>query len=386
MVAVAGSTPRLAAARFRRNAAGRRPFRYRAGRGRRLGRAAFAIRTADARQDLAPAIFYAEHGFPVSDIIAERWATLHRKAGGRTDGSRDISARRTRAASGRGVPQPRSGAVAPADRPRGREGFYEGPTADAILAAMREHGGTMTAPDLARLRRRMGDADRDVVPRLGCVRASAEHAGRGRAGDAEPHGAVSARQYAFHGAEALHVMIEAKKLAYADMLRYVGDPRFAEMPVPAMLDKGYARERARLIRPDRAATTAEPAVFDGVTNRSGGDTIYLSAIDRDGNIVSLIQSTYDGFGSGIVPSGTGFALHNRGALFTLDEHHPNASPPASGRSTRSFPVHAERRHADRIRDHGRLEPGAGPRTVRRERRRLRPGHPAGARGGRASRS
>ena len=122
-------------------------------------------------------------------------------------------------------------------------------------------------------------------------------------------------------------MIEAKKLAYADMLRYAADPRFSEAPLAALLDKSYARERARLIDPRRAATRVDPAVFDGVTNRSGGDTIYLSAIDRDGNIVSLIQSIYHGFGAGLVPPGTGFALHNRGALFSLDERHPNCLQP-----------------------------------------------------------
>ena len=85
--------------------------------------------------------------------------------------------------------------------------------------------------------------------------------------------------------------------------------------------------RARLIDPAKAAPHAEPSVFDGLTSATGGDTIYLSVIDRDGNIVSLIQSIFGGFGSGLVPSGTGFALHNRGALFTLDETHPNALAP-----------------------------------------------------------
>jgi gamma-glutamyltranspeptidase/glutathione hydrolase len=93
-----------------------------------------------------------------------------------------------------------------------------------------------------------------------------------------------------------------------------------------MLDKAFAQSRARHVR-ERAASRVEPSFFDGVTNRSGGDTIYLSAIDRDGNIVSLIQSIYHGFGSGIVPRGTGFALHNRGALFTLEDGHPNAIAP-----------------------------------------------------------
>jgi len=278
-------------------------------------------------QDLAPAIFYAEHGFPVSDIIAARWAEHAAK----------LSADRTAAAvylPGGHAPQSgevfRNRDLAQSLRliaSRGREGFYEGPTADAILAAMRAHGGAMTAPDLHAF-----DAEwvsPISTPYRGWEVFELPPNSQGVAALAMlnlmeqfPLG-----EYAFQGAEALHVMIEAKKLAYADMLRHVGDPRFAEAPIAAMLDKGYARERARLIRAERCATTAEPTVFDGVTNRSGGDTIYLSAIDRDGNIVSLIQSIYHGFGSGIVPAGTGFALHNRGALFTLDERHPNCLAP-----------------------------------------------------------
>jgi gamma-glutamyltranspeptidase/glutathione hydrolase len=94
-----------------------------------------------------------------------------------------------------------------------------------------------------------------------------------------------------------------------------------------MLDKAHAARRARLIDPARAQCRVEPSVFDGLTTSRGGDTIYLSVIDRDGNIVSLIQSIYDYFGSGLVPAGTGFALHNRGALFTLEEGHPNVVAP-----------------------------------------------------------
>jgi gamma-glutamyltranspeptidase/glutathione hydrolase len=118
-------------------------------------------------------------------------------------------------------------------------------------------------------------------------------------------------------------MIEAKKLAYADMLRHVGDPRFAALPVEAMLDKTFAASRARLIDSGSAAADVVPSSFDGVTTSRGGDTIYLSAIDRDGNIVSLIQSIYEGFGSGVGIEGAGFVLHNRGALFTLEEGHAN---------------------------------------------------------------
>ena len=134
-------------------------------------------------------------------------------------------------------------------------------------------------------------------------------------------------EYGFHSARALHVMIEAKKLAYADMLRYVADQRFYKTPVLPMLSKTHAAARAKLIDPAHAACSVQPSAFDGLTNATGGDTIYLSVIDKDGNIVSLIQSLYSSFGSGIVAPGTGIMLHNRGALFTLEPGHPNVLAP-----------------------------------------------------------
>jgi len=129
-------------------------------------------------------------------------------------------------------------------------------------------------------------------------------------------------EYGHNSARALHVMIEAKKLAYADMLRYVADPKFSKVPVSGILSKDYAKQRAALID----ATKANCNVAAGTPPGAGGDTIYLSVVDKDGNMVSLIQSNYAsvGFGSSVVPEGVGFALQNRGGLFSLDPRHPNA--------------------------------------------------------------
>jgi gamma-glutamyltranspeptidase/glutathione hydrolase len=276
---------------------------------------------------LAPAIVYAHEGFPVTDVIAAHWELLTEKL------AAEPSAETTYLPHGRA---PYAGEVfrnpdlaRSLDRiaHHGAAGFYEGPTADAILAISRERGGTMTADDLRAF------APEWVAP------ISTNYRGwdvyelppntQGIAAlmmlnlmEAFPLG-----EYGVHSSAALHVMIEAKKLAYADMLRYVGDRRFADTPVPLMLDKAHARARVSEINRKRAASRVEPSVFAGLTTSAGGDTIYLSAIDRDGNIVSLIQSIYEGFGSAIVPPGTGFALHNRGALFTLEDGHPNALAP-----------------------------------------------------------
>jgi gamma-glutamyltranspeptidase / glutathione hydrolase len=134
-------------------------------------------------------------------------------------------------------------------------------------------------------------------------------------------------EWGFHAPDTVHALIEAKKLAYADMVAHVGDPRHAAIPVARLLDRARAAERGARIDMARAAERVEPDRLPGVTDRPGSDTIYLAAADRAGNMVSLIQSNYAGFGSGLVPAGTGFMLQNRGALFSLDAGHPNVLAP-----------------------------------------------------------
>jgi gamma-glutamyltranspeptidase/glutathione hydrolase len=127
------------------------------------------------------------------------------------------------------------------------------------------------------------------------------------------------KQWGHNSVQALHMEIEAKKLAYADMIRYVGDPRFAKVPVQGMISAEYGRERGKLIDPAKANCQVGP----GTPPYKGSDTTYLSTVDRDGNMVSLIQSNFGFFGSGVGVEGGGFVLHNRGALFTLELGHPN---------------------------------------------------------------
>ena len=276
---------------------------------------------------LAPAIFYAEHGFPVSDVIAARWVQWTDKL------FADANAAATYLPNGRA---PRSGELfanrdlASALRriaSDGRAGFYDGSTAAAILDCSRARGGTMTAEDLRDFEPEWVDPISTTYREWRVYEIPPNTQGIAALIMLDLMEQFPLREYGFASAASLHVMIEAKKLAYADMLRYVADPRYGDVPVSELLDKSAAQSRARLIRPESAATRVKPSVVDRVATRHGGDTIYLSAIDRDGNIVSLIQSIYQGFGSGLVPSAAGFALQNRGALFTLDEHHPNVLAP-----------------------------------------------------------
>jgi gamma-glutamyltranspeptidase/glutathione hydrolase len=276
---------------------------------------------------LAPAIFYAERGFPVSDVIAGRWAAWAGKLaadpgaaatylpGGRTPAAGDLFANADLAASLTRIAG------------HGRAGFYEGQTAEAILAISRAHGGAMAAADLREFEAEWVEPISTTYRGWDVYELPPNTQGIAALMMLGIMEQFPLGEYGFHSSRALHVMIEAKKLAYADMIRHVCDTRFGKTPIAAMLAKTCAQERARLIRPDAASANVEPMHFDGITNRHGGDTIYLSVIDRDGNIVSLIQSLYASFGSGLVPRGSGFALHNRGAQFTLDETHPNVLAP-----------------------------------------------------------
>ena len=276
---------------------------------------------------LAAAIFYADEGFPVSDVIAASWMGLTEKLAAEPDAAKTYLPDGRAPRAGELFRNPDLAGSLRLIARHGPAGFYGGRTADAIVAISREKGGTMTAADLSELEPEWVEPMSTTYRGWEVYELPPNTQGIAALMMLNLMEQFPLADYGFHGARALHVMIEAKKLAYADMLRYVGDLRFAGTPIPAMLDKAHAKERARLIDTASAARAVEPSVFDGLTTSAGGDTIYLSVIDKNGNIVSLIQSIYRGFGSAIVPPGTGFALQNRGALFTLDETHPNALAP-----------------------------------------------------------
>jgi len=126
-----------------------------------------------------------------------------------------------------------------------------------------------------------------------------------------------------NSAEYLHTLIEAKKVAYEDRARFYADMEFSNVPVAGLISKAYADSRRKLINPERASKSLEP----GDPKLAHGDTIYLTVADKDRNMVSLIQSNYRGFGSGLVPDGLGFVFQDRGELFSLERDHPNVIEP-----------------------------------------------------------
>jgi gamma-glutamyltranspeptidase / glutathione hydrolase len=276
---------------------------------------------------LAPAIFYAEDGFPVSDVIANAWNGSTRKLASGPHAAEVFLVNGRAPKSGEVFKNPQLGATMRLIAEKGVAGFYEGKTAAAILAVEKELGGTMTAEDLKDYQPEWVEPISTTYRGWTVSELPPNTQGIAALMMLNMMERFPLGEYGLTSTKALHVMIEAKKLAYSDMLRYVADPKFAKVPVGPMLDKATAEVRAKLIDPAKAACTVEPSKFSGLTDGEGGDTIYLSVIDKDGNIVSLIQSLYSSFGSGVVAPGTGVMLHNRGALFTLEDGHPNQIAP-----------------------------------------------------------
>ncbi|MBM3788910.1 MAG: gamma-glutamyltransferase family protein, partial [Acidobacteria bacterium] len=263
-------------------------------------------------QVLEPAIDYAENGFPVSEIIAGQWAEQARKL------SRHEWAARTFLVNGRA---PRHGemfanknlaATFRTLAKEGRRALYEGEIARKIVEAVGAGGGVLSLRDLAE------HGSNWVKP------ISVNYRGHD-VYELPPNGqgiaallmlnileGIDLRRLGHNSAGYLHYLVEAKKLAFADRDRYVADPEFIRIPVERLLAENYAAERRKLISLDEARPDYPPGTVEG------GDTIYLAVVDRDHNAVSLINSIYSAFGSGIVAGNTGICLQNRGAGFRLD--------------------------------------------------------------------
>jgi gamma-glutamyltranspeptidase/glutathione hydrolase len=268
---------------------------------------------------LQPAIHYARDGFPVPEWNAEYWnaATESLKKEPNSAATYLIDGRAPKV--GEVFRNPDLAHSLELIASGGRDAYYKGEIAQHIVSFSEKVGGTMSASDLAAYSAEW------VEPISTTYRGWSVY-------EIPPNGQGIAalmmlnilEKYPLasyqNGADAWHLKIEAKKLAYADMLRYVADQRFSKVPVAGMLSKDYAAQRAKLIDMAKAACSVVPGEPEFPTN---GDTTYLAAVDSAGNMVSLIQSNFSEFGSGLVAGGTGFALQNRGGLFSLDPASPN---------------------------------------------------------------
>src|SRR5580704_13764604 len=271
---------------------------------------------------LAPAIRTAEDGFPVTEWTSGLWRANADFLRGNEAATRTYLPDNKPPVVGQIFRNPDLARSLRLIAQGGRDAFYKGELAKAIVETSRRHAGTHAEKDFADY------SSEWVEPISTTYRGWTVY-------ELPPNGQGLAAlemlnimetfpldKYGLNSTAALHAMIEAKKLAYADLVRYIGDPKFSTLPVEQLLSKDFAAQRAKQIDPNKANCNVGPGSL-----QAGSETIYLSVVDRDGNMVSLIQSNYEDFGSGIVPEGTGFVLHNRGALFTLDRNSPNALAP-----------------------------------------------------------
>ena len=272
---------------------------------------------------LAPTIRYATEGFPVTEVIAHYWALSVPKLG-KFPGFNEQFTRDGRAPEkGELWRNPNLARTLTQLADEGRDAFYRGDIARTIGDYIKAQGGFLSAADLAAHRGEW------VEP------VSTNYRGYD-VWELPPNGqgiaalmmlnileAYDLKAAGFGSTDHLHVLAEAKKLAFADRAKWFADPDFAKLPVTGLISKAYAQKRRALISMERAAVSVDA----GHPELDEGDTIYLTTADRDGNMVSLIQSNYRGMGSGMTPPGLGFILQDRGEMFVLKEGHANVYAP-----------------------------------------------------------
>ena len=280
-------------------------------------------------QVLAPSIEIAEQGFPVSEVIAHEWGHYGPGAvqrdpefarayfvpdtmGGHPPAHGEVFVNKPLAATLRQI------AAA------GRDAFYGGAIAGEIVAKLNRLGWPMSRQDLAH--QRSDWVEPISTTYKGCRVYELPPNGQGMAALEMLNilEGFDLKKLGHNSAPYLHLLIEAKKLAFADLHAWLADPDKARLPVEKIISKEYAAQQRARIDPRRAAVEVPSGIPESFPWRaSRGDTIYLTVVDKERNVVSFINSIFEAFGSGIVVPGTGILLQNRGALFTLNPNHPN---------------------------------------------------------------
>jgi gamma-glutamyltranspeptidase/glutathione hydrolase len=270
-----------------------------------------------------PAIYYAKNGFPVAEIIAAEWKNDAHTAASYPEAKSIFLPNGESPKTGEIFRNPAYARALEAVAKDGADAFYRGVIAQALLKTSDRLGGVMTAADLADFRPEWVEPISTTyhgwtvyeIPPNGQGMAALEML------NIMEHFPLA--QYGFESADALHVKMEAQLLAYADLRRYLADPKFAKVPFKGIISKEYAAQRAASIDLSKSHCPVEP----GDPWKYGNDTTYLTTVDKEGNIVSLIQSLSGNFGSSIVVEGYGILLQNRGAGFVLDPDSPDVLAP-----------------------------------------------------------
>ena len=271
---------------------------------------------------LAPAIRLAEDGFPVAPVTSYFWVRGAEKQLAHASGGRELTIDGQAPRAGEIFRNPGLARTLRAVAEGGKAAFYEGNIAEAIAVTVQRAGGCLSVEDLASHHSTWDEPISTTYRGL-------------RIWECPPNGQGLAALLALNilegfdlasldplSPERLHLEIEAMRLAFADTRWFVADPQFTQLPIYQLLSKAYAAERRKLINPGLATLDQRRGA-----PVAGSDTVYFSVVDGEGNACSFINSNYMGFGTGIVPTGWGFSLQNRGHNFSLDPAHPNALAP-----------------------------------------------------------
>ena len=211
----------------------------------------------------------------------------------------------------------------------GRAGFYEGPVAKALAGYVQAHGGFFTEDDLRQQEARWGEPLVGQYRDLTLYQTPAPTQGFTLIEMLNLIETLDIRKTGFLGPDHVHLLVQAKQIAYHDRDRYLGDPDFSDVPLARLTSKAYADERRALMDPAHALPWDKVPSYGSLT----GDTVYIATVDEEGNAVSLIHSLFGAFGSTVVAGDTGVLLQNRSAYFSLDPSHPNSLAPGK------IPVH-----------------------------------------------
>jgi gamma-glutamyltranspeptidase/glutathione hydrolase len=274
-------------------------------------------------EDLAPAIALAANGFPVTETDSANWNQYGMPYKDRPAFSSVFLPNGTYPKVGQMFRNPDIANSLRLIGEKGADAFYRGPIADAIVKLSEDNNGFMTKADLA-----------DYKPEWVEPVSTTYHGWRVYETPPNTQGIAALsmlnvmelyplREWGHDSAKTLHIEMEAKALAYSDMLHYVGDPRVEDIPTKKLISKELAKERAKGIT-DKANCNVLPSDRKEQLDKLQSDTTYLATVDRDGMVVSLIQSNAGNFGAGLVPEHTGFVLQNRGSGFYMEPGQPNS--------------------------------------------------------------
>lgn len=272
--------------------------------------------TMKLSQVLQPAIDYAERGFPVTDVIAGDWDNaIQYKAN--ADFAATFLPNGKPLAAGEIFTNKNLANTLKLVAAKGRDVFYTGEIGQKILKFAQAQGGLHTAQDFANHTSNWLDPISTTYRGHTVYELPPNNQGLAVLEMLNILEGYDVKSLGHNSAEYLHLLVEAKKLAYADRAWHIADPAFYKAPLEKLLSKEYAAELRRKIDAGKAGSDTPPS------SRGGEDTVYLTVVDKDHNAVSFIQSIFSAFGSGLVAGDTGVVLHNRGAGFSFDPNNPN---------------------------------------------------------------